>query len=359
MSLRVLLVSPLPPPYGGISHWTAMIEERSKSMDGLSLKVLDISPRWRSMYDSAIWKRALGGGAQLIRDIARFFWSLFSFRPDVIHITTPGQLALVRDIFILFFARLFGLRSIYHIRFGRVPALLTRSACLEAVFFKMAVRLAQVVISIDKNTFDVVSSLERVGHSLLIPNCYDSAALPVVDAELKQVVFIGWVIPSKGIEELLDAWLSLPRDGWELLVVGPGDPDYISLLALRSDDSVRFLGGLSHQKAMEVLASSSLLVLPSHTEGFPNVVLEGMALGKAVIATDVGAIPEMLTSGCGTLVPVQNRERLAQAIGELMVNDAKRKALGTAALSRARTKFSLERIFISYHSIWAGRNSDI
>lgn len=356
MSLRVLLVSPLPPPYGGISHWTGMIEKHSKSQGDLELKVLDISPRWRNVYDSAVWKRALGGGVQLVRDVFRFFHLLCRFRPDAVHITTPGQMALVRDILILLLARVVGIRSVYHIRFGRVPILLAREAGLEVRLFKFAARLAEVVISIDKKTFDAVSSLPRVRRSLLIPNCYDPAVLPAVNAELKQVVFIGWVIPTKGIEELLDAWSSLRRDGWTLLVVGPGDPDYVNSLALRSDDSVKFLGSMSHPKAMEVLASASMLVLPSHTEGFPNVVLEGMALGKAVVATGVGAIPEMLTNECGTLVPVKDSQSLAAAIGDLILNDAKRKSQGAAALCRAREEFSIDKIFCSYRSVWADQN---
>jgi len=49
-------------------------------------------------------------------------------------------------------------------------------------------------------------------------------------------------------------------------------------------------------------------VLPSHTEAFPFVVLEAMALGKAIVATDVGAIPEMLAWECGILVKPKDVE---------------------------------------------------
>ena len=61
-----------------------------------------------------------------------------------------------------------------------------------------------------------------------------------------------------------------------------------------------------HDDAMRMLANAEIFVLPSHTEGFPNAVLEAMALAKAIIASRVGAIPEMLADECGLLIEAKD-----------------------------------------------------
>ena len=58
MTLRVCLIAPLPPPYGGISHWASMLERYTRlHADDVELRVLDTAPKWRAVHDIAIWKR--------------------------------------------------------------------------------------------------------------------------------------------------------------------------------------------------------------------------------------------------------------------------------------------------------------
>ena len=63
-----------------------------------------------------------------------------------------------------------------------------------------------------------------------------------------------------------------------------------------------------------LLSASDVFVLPSYTEGFPNVIIEAMAMGKPIIATSVGAIPEMLDEGCGVVVPPKDADSLQKAL---------------------------------------------
>jgi glycosyltransferase involved in cell wall biosynthesis len=93
-------------------------------------------------------------------------------------------------------------------------------------------------------------------------------------------------------------------------------------------------------------------VLPSYSEGFPNVVLEAMTLGKAIVATSVGAVPEMLSDGCGVLVPPGNIEELDRALSRVVGEAELRATLGRRARARALARFSIDAVFPQYRAVW-------
>ena len=87
-------------------------------------------------------------------------------------------------------------------------------------------------------------------------------------------------------------------------------------------------------------------MLPSHTEGFPNVVLEAMAVGRPIIATDVGAIAEMLAVGtseaCGCCIPSRDVPALQSAIGRILADPETWEEAGRRARDRARRMYSCD-----------------
>ena len=121
---KVLLVSPLPPPYGGISHWTAMIVRYSQAVGRIPLQVVDTAPRHRTEFELSFAKRVLRGIPGLFSQLVQVLKVLPSKNVLALHVTTPGQYALARDVGLLLLAKFFRRRSILHIRFGRVPDLL-------------------------------------------------------------------------------------------------------------------------------------------------------------------------------------------------------------------------------------------
>jgi glycosyltransferase involved in cell wall biosynthesis len=298
---------------------------------------------------------ALGGGIQLLRDVVRLGSALRSSRFDVIHLTTSGHLAAVRDLAVSYVANLFGVPLVYHIRFGRIPAI-AKAGALEWRLIRKVMERAASVITIDAATFAAVQAHAPKASVCLIPNCVNVAELPTAQStasDQKIALFLGWVVPTKGIGELADAWSRLKPLGWKLDIVGPVDEAYRShLQAQFSLDTVSFHGQLSHREAMERMADCDLFILPSYTEGFPNVVVEAMALGKPIIATAVGAIPEMLEGGAGILVESRSAEQLGAAIQRVINDLALRKQLGERAQEKAMNKYTIDVVFGAYVSLW-------
>jgi glycosyltransferase involved in cell wall biosynthesis len=128
-------------------------------------------------------------------------------------------------------------------------------------------------------------------------------------------VYVGNLKPEKGVIDLANAWASVQRHmpDAKLAIVGGGP--------LREEverivgDRAMLVGPQPHERVTTWMAACDVLVLPSHTEGTPNVVLEALASGRRVVATSVGGVPDLITDGkLGTLVPAKDPDALADAL---------------------------------------------
>ncbi len=172
-------------------------------------------------------------------------------------------------------------------------------------------------------------------------------ARPAPTGDGLHVVYVGRVIPDKGVHVLLDAVRALDRDDVRVTVVGrPGfdarDPltPYEHELRRTASDlrsPVRFASFLARDALPAVLATASVVVVPSTwPEPFGLTALEGMAAGAAVVASDVGGLPEAVGDG-GLLVPPGDVDRLAEALDGL--RDARTlEQAQTRARATARTR---------------------
>lgn len=342
----VCLIAPLPPPNGGISRWAEIIIRHFSGNEEFTLRVADIAPMEKKPGKQNTAKRLSNGIIQLVTDLPGIYRAVKA--SDIIHLTTSGQYALARDLIVGFFAKLHRVPFAYHLHFGRIPDM-RRKNSLEWHVFRIVFMLADAIVVLDTET---AKTLGTYGPKVRrLPNAIDFAALPEARRDIcHRAVFIGWVIPGKGVTELVEAWTRLGAHDYRLSIIGPGTDSYID--SLQCDDSIEFLGEMGHSEAMEHLADSDFLVLPSHTEGFPNVVLEAMALGKAVLATDVGAIPEMIGSECGRIVPAKNVDALGQAMEWMIRHDDEVRKMGEAARRRCRDQYSVETIGKELADIW-------
>ncbi len=355
MTFRICLVSPLPPPYGGIGNWTVLVHRYAQQRDDVVLDIIDTAPRWRAIDDLTLWKRVIFGGMQLLRDYARLL-NMIRRGPDVIHLATSGQLAMSRDIAMLATARLFRIPTVYHLHFGRIPQI-SKTNTREWRWLAKAIRMANTVIAIDPETATTIVEFLPDTQVVRIPNGIDLANLPLSEPKrtFQTLSYLGWVIPTKGMSELCQAWALIQSslEGWRCWIIGPGSEAYKRELKDQFHlDHIDFIPEQSHTDALRLLSASDVFVLPSHTEGFPNVIIEAMAMGKPVIATSVGAIPEMLSQGCGVIVPPKNVEALGTAILHICTNTEMRNTMGACAQHKARTEYAMDKVFDQLMVIW-------
>ncbi len=360
--LNVCLVAPLPPQQsknshscGGIATWTRRVCTYAKNRNDIEITVINTLPRLRSVHILPLWKRVLNGGYELLLTIVRLCWLLSTHHIDIIHLTTSGQLGIIRDIGVMFIAKLFKKPVIYHIRYGRIPQI-SEENTREWRMMSIAIMKAHTVIAIDTATRNTVKKHLPLANIVLIPNCIDLSDIPsfsIPESSQKTVLFAGWVVPTKGVTELLEAWSQIKHEGWKLQLVGPNIESYKQeLMENYQYKSIQFLGEMPHNKVMELMATCDIFVLPSYTEGFPNVVLEAMTHGKSIVASNVGAIPEMLDGECGLLVKPQDVQSLREAIEFLLSDRNLRVDMGNRANKKALKQYTIQVVFASYMTIW-------
>lgn len=351
--VKVCLVSPVPPPYGGISHGTRMMRRYASKHARVQFLQVDTAVRWRPFHDLAVWKRIVGGGLQLLRDYPVFLKALRQ-NAEVVHLKTAAELGVIRDLLFCLTARLFHVPVAYHLHFGRVPKI-AAARTFEWQVLSLVLRLTGAVMAVDRPTAEAIRSRlpVRVEYT---PNAIDLSELPAseeAEGSLRTLMFLGWALPTKGVEELIQAWSELDIADWELLIVGPIEEGYREYLLERyQPPGVRFLGEMSHDDAMRVMARCGIFVLPSYTEGFPNVILEAMAYAKPIVATETGAIPDMLADDCGIIVKPKEVEELKGAILGLIQDGQRRQEMGERARERVVREYSLDAAFARYTNIW-------
>jgi glycosyltransferase involved in cell wall biosynthesis len=196
---------------------------------------------------------------------------------------------------------------------------------------------------------------------LVIPNGVDDAFRPSPrspehNGRLAVTYVANFHSSVKGHEYLLRAFRLLDEEEAELWLVGDGPllADMQRLAAvLELGDRVRFWG--SRHDVPRLLAQSDVFVLPSLSEGCPNALLEAMAAGLPVIATNVDGVREIVVDrSTGLLVPARNPEAIRDAIRELARDGNLCETLRANALRRIDRSFRAETVAQRYEELYAG-----
>ena len=181
----------------------------------------------------------------------------------------------------------------------------------------------------------------------------------------QRVLIVANLIPYKGHTVALAAFArmraELPALEARLQLAGSG-PEETSLRAQAREygieGDVQFVGSVADVPAL--LDECSFTVLPSLSEGMPNAVLESLAHGRAVVASAVGGVPEILDRGGGILVPPGDPEALADAMTTLLANPDLAVRMGAEGRVLARDRFGIDRLVDEslrlYTSLLAGRS---
>ncbi|MEB3755339.1 MAG: glycosyltransferase family 4 protein [Desulfurococcales archaeon] len=190
---------------------------------------------------------------------------------------------------------------------------------------------------------------ESADKSIVIYNSVDTDKFKPINVKKERTFTIGYVgslIPRKGVKELLLVFNELLREGLELqLWIGGKGPlmNYLVKLSnkLGIKDKVRFFGFIPDNELPLWYNKLDLFVLNSKSEGLPTVILEAMASGIPVIATDVGGTSEAL--GSEWVYPVGNNDVLKEMIRRIYsMSEDKRKLVGRINRSKTLDKFDIK-----------------
>jgi glycosyltransferase involved in cell wall biosynthesis len=345
----------LPPPLGGVASIVKILH------DGLSKdkRVIFVSPmNLSSPYGVVKF---------------RFLFNFFRLVSAIFLIKSGGKVLLFSSAYKSFYEKI--LWALVIIFFRRKPVLVMVDGGFPYFWSRMIppIRIIISLIICNKN-FQLIA--QSASWRQYYKGLFPGANISVVNATCSggfildpenpysskssiNLLYVGWVIPEKGILDLLDAIKILLEDSkpLRLRIIGPlfDRASFWKEQALKRgvSDYVTFAGSVhGSENIIRELDLASIFVFPSHFEGFPVALLEAIARGLPCIGTRVGGIPDVLDDGrAGLLVDPKNPQQIASAIELLMTNKDLVSDLSFRAFSRSRTEYSFAECIKSYKRV--------
>ncbi len=248
-------------------------------------------------------------------------------------IFSSSGMSFYERIFLSILCRLHRVKSLLFVRSGHFMNDLSGAGVLKRNIVSLFLKIPDLIGAQGRSWSDFYSSLgvsrERIVlvRNWLPPDIDYTARSVPLRPSIPKFIYVGWLVEKKGIRELMDAVLSLAAShNFELTLVGGGDleawvRDFTSRNALA--DKVKVLGWLPRGDVFEHLKSSDVFVLPSKAEGFPNAMLEAMAMGLPAIVTDVGAVSDTLQDGRNGFLLEQSDASLIRQAMERYIQDSR------------------------------------
>jgi glycosyltransferase involved in cell wall biosynthesis len=285
----------------------------------------------RTLRDTAdVWRAARG------RDIVH------------IHSALAPTVTVLRAALLALAGRARGCSVIVHAHGGNIQTWLTTP--WRRALMRLAMLPAHRVVAVWTAGREALRQVLPEARVALIDNGVPvDAALEAPGAnDPPRVLYVGLLTPRKGVLDLLEAARLLrergvPHELWLLGGTPDEGPQAEAEVRAGLDDSTRLLGTRPPEEMPAAFADADVFCLPSWWEAMPLSVLEAMAAGLPVVATDVGDVARAVEDGgTGYVVPVQSPVRLADALEKLLRDPVLRRRMGAAARERVTAMFSAD-----------------
>lgn len=333
MKMKILLLSPLPPPSGGIATWTELYMQ---SEDIRNHKITLINTAVFGSREKSLDKRNLKNEITRSKNILLKLRKLItSYKYDIVHINIScSKFGLIRDFIYARYAKY--KKTPVIIQFHCDTKYMIKDTLSEYAFNKLC-HLADKLFCLNQSSKKHIKMVSGCD-SIIIPNFFNEKQLKSLNRlklseQITDVLFVGHVVKAKGCIEIIKLAEKLPKLKFKLI-------GYISdeIRQLSIPKNVEMVGEIPKENVILQMLLADVFLFPTYTEGFPNVILEAMACGLPIIATPVGAIPDMIEDSGGVLVEVGDINGMIKAINTLQDKNLRYKI----------SKWNQEKVIKSY-----------
>lgn len=310
--MKILLISPLPPPNGGDATWT---EKILKYFNLLNLNVAHVNT-------SIIGKRAITLSYKInyVHEFSRLFriWYstvkiLMKFRPDVVHLASNcSPRGIFRDFGTILLVKLMNIKLVLHCHSNVYDSI--GKSLISIAFLRSSVNFAAEVLVLNIESEKYVNSLRKRGCNI-VPNFIENGFVlneKIIRDNVEDILFVGHLVKTKGVLEFVEVAKRFPYIRFTMAGILSDEINVIKL-----PENVYLVGDVENAKVMELLDCADVFLLPTYTEGFSIAILEAMSRGLPIITTPVGSNKEMLELNGAILVPVGDVDGISEAIKKL------------------------------------------
>jgi len=291
--------------------------------------------------------------------VFRFVFSCLRQRPKLVYVHLGSNASLYRESLFIYLAKLFGKKTVVHFHAGDIDNYYPFQSRAGQKFIRTALRLSDGLIAVSRESARQLCDLTGSAANIsVIANAIDTSVFDNRDAlaaaknksddRTIRLLFVGAVGKLKGERDLIQALALLRRAKANLNIkvsfLGYG-AENLADFCKESDvyELVEHLGAVSLDERIGFYQKADIFVLPTYAEAMPMSVIEAMAAGLAIVATDVGGIPELIEDGAdGILFSPGEVEALADIISLLLENENIRVNLGRKAQRKARAQLDFK-----------------
>ncbi|MBN1461288.1 MAG: glycosyltransferase [Armatimonadetes bacterium] len=349
----LLLPGPVPPPAFGVAKATKLLVESPILAAEMTVVHVDTSDvEGFASIGKLDWHNVRVGVSHLARLIRR----LVKDRPDVMLLTiSQGRFGLIRDALFVHAARVTRCRVVSYLRGSGYADVRAKQGRIAAWALRSIVDTSARTLVLGRSLVEMARAISPDARVAVVPNgCPPAVRADWVGTRHEShpvLVYLGWLSREKGVDDALIAARrvadSVPSlefvlcGQWESAAYEEKMRSFVADYAL--SHVVSFPGPITGEQKEALLARAWALVVPSHSEGQPWVILEAMSAGVPVVATDTGAIAETVQDGTtGFVVPVGDHEILAKQLVTLLCEETVRRRFSQESTRRYQERFTVE-----------------
>ncbi|UCC31871.1 MAG: glycosyltransferase family 4 protein, partial [Phycisphaerales bacterium] len=273
---------------------------------------------------------------------------------SIVHIHTCSGFSFYRSVVDMMIGQRLGCRVVLHVHGAKFDEFHAREPVWRRRLVAWSLTRADRVVALSSRWRD---KLQHMAPKARVDTVENAVEIPSVAPKQKQngpcrFALLARMDEWKGIDDLLDACTYLRRQkvAVEVVLAGPSGTAgnatvlYEKIRTRNLASMVRYAGPVHGEAKSNLLAAADAYVQPSHHEGMPIALLEALAYELPVVATRVGAVPEVVSDERhGLLVPPRRPDLLAHAMRRLATEDQNRRDMSCAARALAAQRFSLAR----------------
>ncbi|MBR5236032.1 MAG: glycosyltransferase family 4 protein [Clostridia bacterium] len=348
--MKVLLISPLPPPAGGIASWTKRYLASETAMAN-EVDIVNIAVMGKRAENFTGKKTILEEAKRLLSFVRELKKKLKEKQFDIVHLNSScSKTGLIRDVIAAFIVKKSRTKLLVHFRCDVTYMLRSK---LSVMLFRWLVKISDCVLTLNTVSHKFIS--EHCKKESMVVSNFISDEFEKELAQKKEIkekaenfLFVGHVTEAKGCDLICKLAEKFPQKTFTLVGVISE-----SIQNMNRAENVIFKGELPLSQVKQEYLLADAFLFPTHTEGFPNVVAEAMACGMPIITTPVGAIPDMLEKDGGIILPVGDEEAFVKAIEEID-SPSLRQSMSEFNQSKVESCYTIkkvmERLFEIYKS---------
>ncbi|MCE5187384.1 MAG: glycosyltransferase family 4 protein [Planctomycetaceae bacterium] len=367
--IKVLLLAPVSVSQGGIANWARLLLAHATG-EKVCYKTLDTSVHYRVLggstgFGDRLWglRDAFARGLKLIRD-------LLFYRPDIVYFTCAPSVGFAfRDAPQILLCKLLGLKVIIHLRGGNLTGF-WGGGWVRRFLANAGSRLADYIFVITRDC--ETAARKQFGNSkvIYVPNYIDTnsrneaddSVPPEIRKDKFNIVHIAFQHREKGTFEIIECAKDLP-DSVNILLIGSVSEDNRARIeeAIHKNGAaaaVTLLGPREKPQLWDYYSNADLLLFPTYSEGFPNVILEAMLFGVPILATNVGNIAEMVDATGEKPAAVlldkadpPSASEIGSKIKLFIESPELRQTLSSNGLGRVKSVYSVDTVLNKLESI--------